>query len=161
MTFSELENMLPNGFHDSALYRWTVDYVRGTLRMDMSLCVGDPDGPREHWDDVRDARVDISGLIFFAIEPPDQGSDYCSALRSELCIVDTHETRDLRPRSKIVDKKLLAAIPADAFVYSFFVRDWNAFIHIAAKDCSMDWLGEPQNYQGSRQHFVSGDSVHL
>ncbi|MGD0268627.1 MAG: hypothetical protein ABSB14_06160 [Candidatus Sulfotelmatobacter sp.] len=66
MTLAELEDSLPNGFHDSALKGLSIDYMRRTIRLDMSLKVGDSDGPREQRDDVRDAEIEVSGVVFFA-----------------------------------------------------------------------------------------------
>jgi len=60
-----------------------------------------------------------------------------------------------------MDKALLEGVPAEAFVQSFFVKDWNAFIHIAARDCSMKWLRVKRHYKGPRQIFYPGETVDL
>lgn len=65
MTLEELAHTLPSGFHDSALKSLLMDYEHRTLRLDVMLKVGDPDGPREQRDDVRDAQIEISGVVFF------------------------------------------------------------------------------------------------
>ena len=47
MTFEELDNELPNGFHDAQLHSVRIDYVRGTMTLHMSFWVGDLNGPNK------------------------------------------------------------------------------------------------------------------
>jgi hypothetical protein len=127
----------------------------------MSLKVGDPDGPREQRDDVRDAEIDISGVFFFVIDPPSPAAEYDFVSPGELWIVDGYETRSIPEFTKSIDKKLLDAVPADAFVQSFFVHDWNSYIHVAAKDCAMKWVGVSRHYKGTRQVYYPGETIDL
>ena len=159
MTLVELENSLPSGFHDSALKGFAVDYERRTLRLDMSLLVGDSDGPREHRDDCRDAEIEISGLVFFVIDPPDPGRNLHGS--GELWIVDGYETRSIPDFTKTIEKKLLDAVPSEAFLQSFYVNDWNSYMHIAGTNCAMKWVGEARAYRGRRQSFFPGETIEL
>ena len=159
MTLKELENTLPSGFHDSALKSFAVDYERRTVRLDISLSVGDPDGPREQRDDYRGAQIEVSGLVFFVVDPPDAGYDFGS--RGEVWIKDGYETRSILEFTKTIDKKLLDAVPPGAFLHSFFVNDWNSYMHICASDCSIKWFGVAERHQGRRQHFHPGEIVDL
>lgn len=159
MTLAELEKTLPSGFHDSALKSLSIDYERRTIRLEVSLCVGDPHGSREQRDDVRDALIDISGVVFLGIDPPSPAASYDFESPGEICVVSGRETRSIPGPTKTIDQKLLDRIPADAFSHSLFVINWNSYIHIAARDCAIKWLGATEHYEGPRQHFYPGETT--
>jgi hypothetical protein len=159
MTLAELEKTLPSGFHDSALKSLSIDYERRTIRLELSLCVGDPHGPREQRDDVRDALIDISGVVFFGIDPPSPSAGFDFNLPGEISIVSSRETRSIPGPTRTVDAKLLDRIPADAFAHSLFVINWNSYMHIAARGCTIKWLGVAEHYEGPRQHFYPGETI--
>ena len=48
---------------------------------------------------------------------------------------DAGPSKDLK-----TSHKLPYSVPSDAFVYWFFVNEWNSFIHVAATDASFDWI---------------------
>ena len=127
----------------------------------MSLKVGDPDGPREQRDDIRDAEVEITGVVFFVIDPPcpDPAYDFVSA--GEVWIGDGHETRSIPKFAEGINAKLLNAVPEGALAQSFFVHDWNSFVHVAARDCAIKWLGVARHYKGPRQILYPGEMVDL
>jgi hypothetical protein len=152
MTLRELENSLPNGFHDSFLSSFSIDYVQRTLQMNMSVCVGLPDDPRETQNDVRDAQIDFTGLVFFVADRPATESPFQTP--GELTIVDGYETRSITGEIQI-DRKLLDAIPGDAFAHSFYVHEWISFIHIAAKGCAMKWTGDRRAYRDVTRAFFT------
>jgi hypothetical protein len=157
MTLNELADTLPSGFHDCELKRLEVDYVARTIRLGMSILVGDPDAKPEQRDNVRDATVDISGLLFLIIDPP----DHAPVSGEEIWIVDGYETKEILGYSKGIDPRLLESLPGNAFSYSFFVNDWNSYIHIAAKNCSLIWNGPERGYRGKRQHFSPGQTIDI
>ena len=157
MTLTELDKTLPSGFHDSALKGMAVDYEKRTLRLDMSLRVGDPEGPREQRDDYRDAQVDISEFAFLVIDPPHASYDFCKP--GEVWISDGWETQSIPEFTKTIGKNLQDAVPKGAFLHSFFVHDWNSYIHVCARDCAMKWVGEPKHYRGPRQVFYPGEMI--
>jgi len=161
MTLGELAKTLPNGLHDSALKSLSIDYEHRTLCLDVSIKVGDSDGPREQRDDVRDAEIQMSGVVFFVIDPPSSDAGYDFKSPGELWIVDDYETRSIPRFTKTIDKKLLDAVPAEAFVQSFFVSEWNSYLHVAARDCAMKWVGVARHYAGVRQAFHPGETVDL
>jgi len=158
MTLEELADTLPSGFHDSALKKLSFDYERRTVCMEMSLKVGDPDGPLEQRDDVRDAQIDVTGVVFFVIDSPSSDATY-DFQSGELWVVDAYETRSIPEFAKTIDKNLLDAVPPDAFVQSFFVSEWNSYLHVAAKDCAMKWIGLARQYKGQRQAFCPGETI--
>jgi hypothetical protein len=117
---------LPNGLHDAEVRKITVDdeHLRATI--DLAVWVGDMDDPPERKRGIQEGRaVRDFGLLFLPIEPPD--ASYPFQDNPEL-IVDGCDM------TNVIDKKLLNSLPAHAFVRSFFVKDWNSFIHIAAKE---------------------------
>jgi hypothetical protein len=158
MTLEELENTLPNGFHDAAIKSLSIDYEKSVMSMELSLCVGLPDDPAPQRDAVRDARISISGIAFVTIDPPEPDADYNFISPREITIVSTFATGAI-PGRKIVNQKLLDRLPSGTFAFSLFVINWNSYMHIAAKNCSVVWLGEVQNYQGLRQHFYPGEII--
>jgi hypothetical protein len=159
MTLEQLANTLPNGLHDSALKSLSIDYESRTLRLDISIKIGNPEGPREQRDDIRDAQIYVSGIVFFVIDPPSSAPGYDFESSGELWIVDSYETRSIPQFTKMIDQKLLDAVPADAFVQSFFVGQWNSYLHVAARDCSVEWSGAARHYKGPRQAFFPGEVV--
>jgi len=161
MTLEELAHTLPNGFHDSALKSLSVDYERRTVHLEMSLKVGDSDGPQEQRDDVRDAHIQVSGLLFLVVDPPSTTAGYDFKSPGELWIVDGYETRSIPEFAKTISRDLMEALPPEAFAQSFFVSEWNSYIHIAARDCAMKWAGEAKHYKGPRQAFFPGEIVGL
>ena len=95
----ELENSLPNGFHDSALTSFEVDYGRRILRARLSLKMGVPDDSRETRNDGRDAIVEITGLIFLVVDPADNPRDFSAG--DEVWIADSYETIPFRSSPSI------------------------------------------------------------
>jgi hypothetical protein len=158
MTLEELGNSLPNGFHDCGLKRITVDYERRAIELDVSLWVADPGGPREQRDDYREATVNISGLVFCVMPQPDSRYDF--TLAEELWIGDGYDTRSTPDVLREIDTELVKEIPSDAFLYSFFVHDWNAFIHIGAHGADLAWKNPALvKHRGRRRHFFLGDTI--
>jgi hypothetical protein len=74
--------------------------------------------------------LDITGLIFLVMEAPDPRYPF----------MNPGFTIDGCDMSKNVNAELMSSIPHDAFFRSLWVNEWNAFVHIAAKDARMEWL---------------------
>jgi len=47
VTLDDLENTLPNGLHDAKAQRVSLDYKERKVTMDLSVWVGDINGPPE------------------------------------------------------------------------------------------------------------------
>lgn len=135
MTLQEIETTLPNGFHDSKLRNSVIDYEQGIALLEVSVSVGEPDS--ENPEEYRDARVHISGLLFLCIEAPNTSS--VSSLKEGLWLADGHDTRSTPQALASLNPDVLRNIPQDVFVYSFFVNDWNAYMHVAARDAELTW----------------------
>lgn len=103
--------------------------------MDIELWVGNMDEPPDRREAYRGARIEISGLLFLVMEPPDPKYPFEDAnLRIDGC--------DMNLKSE-----LLQTIPADAFFRSLWVSDWNAFIHIAARNAQISFASGAIDYR--------------
>ncbi len=132
MTLEELENTLPNGLHDAEVRRVAVDYENGKVTLELAVWVGNMDDPPERREAYKNRRIEISGLLFLVMEPPDPKHPFKA---SDLTI-------DGCDMSKNLDSALLRSLPADSFFRSLWVNEWNAFIHIAAKSADLVWLND-------------------
>ena len=160
MTLAELADSLPNGFHDSALKRLAIDYEQQAARLEMSLLVGVPDDPTADRNACRDALVEVLGLQFLIISAPDIGE--CLSSAGKVCIVDAYETREILSYCKEINPTLLQSLPSDVFAFSFYVSDWNSYMHVAGRDCNMQWTGNNHAHNGdSRQPSLPGEKIDL
>ncbi len=120
MTLEEIEQSLPNGFHDSSIFGVRLDYVQRTAELDLEIWVAGSDD--EDIEQYSRAILSISGLIYFVIEPPGPPNTSHDAPT----LVDGGSSELERTA------QLPKPLPAGAFTYWFFVSSWNSFIHIAA-----------------------------
>jgi hypothetical protein len=151
MTLLEIEQSLPNGLHDSEVHKITIDYEHLRVTVDLAVWVGDMNDPPERREAYKEGQLEISGLLFMSMEAPD--STYPFQDNPELIIDGCDST-------KLVDKKLLNALPVYAFARSFFVKEWNSFIHIAAKEAALVWKNSGAiTYRGRREHFAVGEPM--
>jgi hypothetical protein len=128
MTLKEIEQTLPNGFHDSDVSNLQIDYVNRQLRMEMAIWVGEmvkDDAEREKY---RKAVLQIDNFFYCVIESPDERYEYA---KSKPLWIDMGN-----PKNK---PNLPTNIPQEAFVESFFVNQWNSFIHLAALNAKLTW----------------------
>lgn len=126
MTIEDIEQLLPNGFHDSYITALHVNYAQRTLEMDMKIWVSDLETGGDP-DEYQPLKLSISGLIYFVIEAP----GYLDT--SKPWLVDGGssevETSPSRPPGPL---------PTGAFTYWFFVNNWNSYIHIAALSANFE-----------------------
>jgi hypothetical protein len=71
MTLEELESSLPNGLHDAEVRRISIDYEHRKVTLELAVWVGKMEDPPDRREAYRDGRIEISGLLFMVIEPPD------------------------------------------------------------------------------------------
>jgi hypothetical protein len=131
MTLEDVENSLPNGLHDAELYRLQVDYPRGTLQAELAVWIGDMGDPSEKRERYRRGRIEITGLVFLIMEPPD--SRYPVQKSTKLTIDGCDQRQSL-------SAALLNALPENSFFRSLWVGEWNAFIHIAGTGAKFSWM---------------------
>jgi hypothetical protein len=119
MTIEDIEQLLPNGFHDSYITALHVNYAQRTVEIDMKIWVSDAEAADP--DEYQPLKLSLSGLLYFVIEPPDHPDT------SEPWLVDGGSSEVATSPSR-----LLRPLPTGAFTYWFFVNNWNSYIHIAA-----------------------------
>jgi len=129
MTLEELENTLPNGLHDADVHGIAIDYAERRVTFDLAVWVGKMEDPPERREAYKSGRIEISGLLFIVMEPPDPRYPFS---RPGITI-------DGCDMSKNIKTELLESLPPGSFFRSLWVNEWNAFIQIAAKSAALTW----------------------
>jgi hypothetical protein len=134
VTLEELEKTLPNGLHDSRVGRIAIDYEKRELTLDLEVWVGDMDSDaHELREAYRPGQVLIEGRLFAVLEPPHAEYPFLNSVGL------TIDGCDMR---KNLSAELMDSLPADAFFRSLWVNEWNAFIHIGARNVELAWTGD-------------------
>ena len=138
MTLVEIEANLPNGFHDAEIEELVWNYRTDSASFTMKLWV--PKATDQEIEIYRLGRLDVKDILFMAIDPPHpRDSDpkpYKPSGSLQIDGVATTET--IFPGST----KLKQQLPSETQIYSFYVVDWNSYIHIAAGEAELVWIGE-------------------
>ena len=140
MNIKELDDSLPNGFHDAMLESFSVNYGSGSAVLKLQILVGDPESSVEpEREAYRAAEVHLSGICYFVIEAPDQ--KLIGTTSKVLWIDGGSYDAGSAPPCPVP----LAALPQDISTYWFYVREWNSFIHVAVRDANIQWCSkDPQ-----------------
>jgi hypothetical protein len=152
VTLEELENTLPKGLHDAEVHKISVDYQEGTLTLHLAVWTGDMDDPPAQREATRTGRIELSGLVFLVMEPPDPEYPFKDTKRL------TIDGGDMR---KNLNSDLLGSVPDDVFVRSLWVNEWNAFIHVSAKNAQIRWLSDEILHRPPGGHIRPGETVDL
>ena len=132
MTFEQLEQNLPNGFHDAAIREINVDFIARSVVVGMDLLVSGPnDADPEVW---RPGTLKLSPAYLFFVEPPDPR--YSFLPNGSASKVDGDSVRV--GQNKEVDR-LLPMLPQNATAYRFFLEKWNAFLYLAGGGVEFTW----------------------
>jgi|TARA_R110000868_G_scaffold122464_1_gene324408 hypothetical protein len=134
MTLDELAISLPNGLHDAELHRCTIDYAARSVQLVLKLWVG----RAEQMEVYRPAIINIIGMHFWIVESPDP--DYPGD--DAWLIIDTGEVSALERTPAIH----LPDVPQTSFVNWIYVRQWNAFIYVAAETADHRWTGPEEDH---------------
>ena len=133
----ELENTLPNGFHDAFLETLTLNYAANNAELVLNLWVGDLHATTEEEREAyKRAKLYLTGLVYFVIDPPYHDPEY-KYEEGEGLWLGAGDAREISDRE---DLKPKADLPDDAFAYWFYVHEWNSHFHVAAKGASLEWL---------------------
>lgn len=143
MTFRELEDWLPNGFHDSEILTLQVDFVARSIEMRMSLHVGSDEEPEP--ERYRVGTIRVSSLCVFFLEAPDP------SYQVVLDGTPLNASGDVVPvgASTAVDE-LRHGLPLGVEPYRFFLDDWNTFLYLAGSDVEFTWLNPPSELGKTR-----------
>lgn len=137
VTLEELEDALPNGFHDAEIFSFELDYVAGVAKFHLNLLVGWPNDPEPESQAYQEATLVVEGLCFCSIDPP--YATYPFLPSGKPILVTGAKAKDNAPPF-VPD--LVAKLPAGTWCYYFFVDDWNACINIAGRNAVVTWVGE-------------------
>src|SRR4029077_14515744 len=137
VTLDQLEDTLPNGFHDAEIFSLDLDYVGGIAKFHLNLLVGWPDDPEPERQAYQEATLVVTGLCFCSIDPPYPNYPFRPDGKP-ICVSGDPAKSDHLPSLPLLAKEF----PPGTWCYRFFVHDWNAFIYIAARDAEVTWIGE-------------------
>jgi hypothetical protein len=132
VTFEELGQRLPNGFHDCKIRGISADFVAKSFRLEIDLLTGVP-----HTANSEGYRVGTLTLVtpyLFFVERPDPRYRFIPN-GSAIHAVGNSVTRGQRPE---VDP-LLEVLPEGACCYRFFLYEWNSFLYLAAASVEFSW----------------------
>lgn len=132
VTIEELEKELPNGFHDAQIDSMLLDYRQRKMVIEMRLWTGDLTSKEKHERELsREARLIVTGLLFFIIEPPDP------RYVGEQKVTISSSGSGSPPNRHIA---VSAQTPENVFVHWFYVSTWNAFMHVAAESAQLELI---------------------
>lgn len=135
MNFQELAQTLPNGFHDSELRNFEMDYVHRRFHLDLDVWIGEVENV-ERREFYRPARLSLDKVAFLIIEPPDTRYDW----------LDPGSTRiDAGAGCPKQSSCSVPPIPAGSFSVYFYLGELNSFLHVAAEHASLEWTGLEEN----------------
>jgi hypothetical protein len=146
-TLDDLADQLPWGFHDAHLEALTIDWLGQTL----SLVARFPMSKRQ--DIERRGRVVVSGLFFCSIDPAVSDGDGYETIPKGGLWIDARE-------GPAVGASGLPTLPPGVFLQHIYVLSWNCrAIHIAGRDCRLEWLGEESPRLTSGGALYAGDEI--
>jgi hypothetical protein len=135
MTLAQIDETLPNGFHDAEIEQLIWNFQINSAVLDIDFWVATEEQDREK---RRRGRVELQGVLFLAVDPPEprelDPKPYHPSGTLQIDAVVTNET--VFPRLP----KLKSALPSDTEIFSFYVVNWNSFIHVAAAEAKLLWL---------------------
>ncbi|HXU83744.1 MAG TPA: hypothetical protein VN914_20260 [Polyangia bacterium] len=130
MNIEELEAELPNGFHDARLREFSSDPAGARGEFILDVWIGDLHSPAEaDRERRRPARLELLGLAYLVVDDPEPRYPGAAAspVQIEACAADDNP-------------ELARQVPKDGFAGRFFVTEWNAFIHFAAREARLSWI---------------------
>ena len=131
MHIEELEAELPNGLHDAMLRTFSENPADRRAEFILDVWLGDlRSAVSEERERYRPARLELLELAYLVLDDPDPRypAGDGSPLRIDACAADDDPQRSLQ-------------VPDGGFAGRFFVTEWNAFIHFAALDARLTWIG--------------------
>jgi hypothetical protein len=136
MTLEELEQSLPNGFHDSLVEELSVNYNENSAFLKLNICLTAPGDSAETF---RPAKLCLNELSFIAIDPPSPRDLDSKPYRPS--------PGGLKIDGTVADEKILPSftqlrreIPDNVQIYSLYVNNWNSYVHIAVQEARLEWL---------------------
>lgn len=132
MTIKEIEDSLPNGFHDALIRKIQLDFEERLLTIELGLLVDLPEDNVQC--QYRNGTLRVFPLYLFFADPPYPGYHFIpngSPLNATGYPAEKGQNR--------IFDEISQALPADASVYRFFLDDWNSFLYIAGAGAEFCW----------------------
>jgi len=126
MTFEELDALYPNGFSDAYVQKLTLDYQNRNIEVQLSLRGNPPESP--NCGEYQRAILVLRDFYYFVIEPPD--AEHLWYPERPIQVNGYPDDGNQFP----LLEHLKPHLSSDAFCCRFYVHDWNAFIHVAARN---------------------------
>ncbi len=134
MNLADLEQQLPNGFHDAEVSRISIDFLARNATLELEIWIGDMACPPEDGREVyRAARLELLGLAYLAMEPPDPNYGYLKERQPGPLDIDL---------SYVLSAEGHPLTQPGEFNARFFVYPWNSFIELSAVDARLTWTFE-------------------
>jgi|GEM_PF-7001407 len=133
MTLEEIENELPNGFHDSIILESRMNYENSELTLLLDVSVGLPDEDPPARDRYRKCELFFKDVIYFVTEFPND--NIVIKHPGTLWILSIEKTS----QDKIPDH-ILKVISSDVHCFSLYIHRSNTYVHFATKDVQYTWL---------------------
>jgi len=139
MTLEQLADTLPNGFHDAEVEELVWNFRTSSATFTMQLWVAEETD--QNPEVYRAARLQVRDIAFMAVDPPSVDGSEMLQLKPRYDDLTIDSNRAEEKWFPILPK-IMQRLPAATEVYSFYVNDWNSWIHIASKEAKLTWLGE-------------------
>jgi hypothetical protein len=135
MTLMQIDESLPNGFHDAEIEQLVWQFQTNSVLLDINFWVATEAADRET---RRRGRVELQGVVFLIIDPP-QPRELDPKIYQPS---GTLQIDGLITNEKVFPSlpKVLPHLPPETAVFSFYVTNWNSFIHIAHQSANLTWL---------------------
>ncbi len=132
MTFEELDEKLPNGFHDAKIHAINVDFAGRRVVIRMGLLTGLPETESpEGW---RAATLTVQPAYLSFIEPPDASYPFMPQGRP----LNVDGSPVTMAQGAAIDE-LLPILPKGATTFRFFLEEWNSFFYISGGGVDLSW----------------------
>jgi len=136
--FDEISDSLPNGFHDALLKSIFINYESDEIRLNLDICIGNPDDPiEEKRDQYMSGILEFYGIKFFISEAPNP-------------VVPWQKNEELLINIEGIDslpEKMRSNLPkfnqTDFFAVWIYISNFNCFLYICARSAKFifDLLG--------------------
>ncbi len=132
MNLIELADTLPNGFHDTQVQSFEMDYVGRILRFRLDVWIGEmeDEARRELY---RLADLTLQEVAYLVIEPPGTGAAWQKAGEVRVDVGPGHPSKS---------SYLVPEAPPGTLASWFFLDDLNCFLYCAAATAELQWIGE-------------------
>ncbi|NYF88977.1 hypothetical protein RBB79_05485 [Tunturiibacter empetritectus] len=134
MTLKELEDTLPNGFHDAQIGSIAVDFLTSSATLRLKILTSLPDTEEETGVLYREIAIQLEGLRGIHLTSFGSMKNYPNLN----CWM---KVQGFKPTEDSLSVPNMRGLDSDTF-YGFFVHDWNDSIYLSAETATLieSWL---------------------